>query len=78
MTGAPGSSRIGANGKLITRCAVAGCAEVACFGYGVSLRKGRAGQWFCRDHRPAEGGNYTGDGANGAGRGAHNNQGRLI
>ena len=31
-------------------CAV--CGKLACYGYGVSLLKGKVGTWYCREHRP--------------------------
>jgi hypothetical protein len=36
------------------RCFV--CGQSARFGYGVRLRQGEEGQWFCAAHRPQEAG----------------------
>jgi len=35
---------------LVFLCVV--CGAYACFGYGVALRAGRVGTWYCRSHRP--------------------------
>jgi hypothetical protein len=37
-------------GRLETKCAV--CGLNAPYGYGVALRQGKAGTWYCREHRP--------------------------
>jgi hypothetical protein len=36
------------------RCCV--CGQLAPFGYGVALRQGQEGRWFCGAHRPQEAG----------------------
>lgn len=36
---------------LIHTCEKCGVAN-APFGYNVSLRRGRLGEWYCREHRP--------------------------
>lgn len=35
---------------IIYRCAV--CGEIAHFGYGVFLRDGKEGTWYCFEHKP--------------------------
>jgi hypothetical protein len=41
------------------------CGRIAPFGYGVHLRVGQAGHWYCGEHRPASEGSVAvrGDGA---------------
>jgi hypothetical protein len=36
---------------LIHYCERAGCTSWGCYGFGVDLRAGRRGRWFCADHR---------------------------
>ena len=39
-----------ADDNFIHRCCE--CGEEALFGYGVSLRRGRLGTWYCTKHKP--------------------------
>jgi hypothetical protein len=39
------------DGHFVHYCA---CGLEASFGYGVSLRAGKLGTWYCREHRPPE------------------------
>jgi hypothetical protein len=41
-----------AAGNFIHRCCR--CGEQAYFGYGVSLRRGRLGAWYCANHKPQQ------------------------
>jgi hypothetical protein len=43
------------NGHFMHSCAI--CGVDASFGYGVSLRLGILGEWYCREHRPEEANN---------------------
>lgn len=45
--------RIGKSGRkvLYTRCRICG-KRWAEFGYGVNLRDGKPGHWYCAEHRP--------------------------
>jgi hypothetical protein len=38
------------NGVLLHFCVE--CGRSGPFGFGVSLRRGQLGRWYCRDHRP--------------------------
>lgn len=39
------------DGRFIHYC---DCGKWAAYGYGVSVRFGKLGSWYCREHRPAE------------------------
>jgi hypothetical protein len=41
-----------ADDNFIHRCCE--CGEEALFGYGVSLRRGRLGTWYCTKHKPQQ------------------------
>jgi len=47
----PGPGFVGYDeeGRFVHYCA---CGEWGSFGYNVSLRTGRLGTWYCREHRP--------------------------
>jgi hypothetical protein len=45
----PGFVGYDAEGRFVHYCA---CGEWGSFGYNVSLRTGRLGTWYCREHRP--------------------------
>jgi hypothetical protein len=47
----PGPGFVGydGEGRFVHYCA---CGEGGSFGYNVSLRTGRLGTWYCREHRP--------------------------
>jgi hypothetical protein len=51
-----------ADGNFIHRCCK--CGEEASFGYGVSLRRGRLGTWYCAKHQPQQQTTPTTNGAN--------------
>jgi hypothetical protein len=51
-----------ADGNFIHHCCK--CGEEASFGYGVSLRRGRLGTWYCAKHQPQQQTTPTTNGAN--------------
>jgi len=51
-----------ADDNFIHRCRE--CGEEALFGFGVSLRRGRVGTWYCAKHKPQQQTTSTTNGAN--------------
>lgn len=47
--GQPVSLPLPAREPFIHNCA---CGQWGSFGYGVNLRAGKEGKWYCREHRP--------------------------
>lgn len=44
------SGRFDVKGRLVKRCNVEGCKNIACLSDDAILRKGRAGTWWCSQH----------------------------
>jgi hypothetical protein len=51
QTNKPGFVGWDKDGRFIHYCH---CGEWAPYGYNVSVRHGRLGQWYCREHRPPD------------------------